>query len=71
MKATLFRGEDVSEETFEAILQLLQAITGMNQFVGNGGPIPLPNKSVMPWSDLFDMAQGLRTKHQMRINPKD
>ncbi len=65
MKAMLFRGGDVKEETFAAILQLLQAITGMNQFVGNGEPIPLPDRSVMPWSDLFDMAQELRVKHQI------
>ena len=65
MKATLFRGEDVREETFEATLQLLQAITGMNQFIGNGDPIPLPNKPVLSWSELFNIDQNLRIKNRI------
>ena len=63
MKATLFRGEDVNPETFEAVLQLLQAIPGMNVFVGQGDPLPLPDKRVLPWSDLFEICQMARNKN--------
>ncbi len=63
MKATLFRGEDVNQETFESVLQLLQAISGMNTFVGQGAPLPLPDKRVLPWKDLFDLCQTARMKN--------
>ena len=63
MKATLFRGEDVNTETFESVLQLLQAISGMNTFVGQGDPLPLPDKRVLPWKDLFDLCQTARMKN--------
>ncbi len=62
MKATLFRGEDVNPETFEAVLQLLQAIPGMNVFVGQGDPLPLPDKRVLAWQDLFELYQTARRK---------
>jgi len=65
MKATLFRGEDVNPETFDAVLQLLQAISGMNVFVGQGDPLPLPDKTVLPWSDLFELCQNARIRHQI------
>jgi hypothetical protein len=35
----------------------------MNQFVGNEEPIPLPNKPVLSWWDLFELGQMLRDKH--------
>jgi hypothetical protein len=60
MRATLFRGEDVQQDTFDATLRLLQAISGMNQFVGNGEPISLPDKHALPWSDLFSLCQTAR-----------
>ncbi len=65
MRATLFRGEDVQQETFDATLRLLQAISGMNQFVGNGEPIPLPDKHVLPWADLFEICQRQRELQQI------
>jgi hypothetical protein len=63
MKASLFRGEDVNTETFESVLQLLQAISGMNTFVGQGDPLPLPDKQVLLWSDLFEICQTARKKN--------
>jgi len=68
MKATLFRGEDVNPETFEAVLQLLQAIPGMNVFVGQGDPLPLPDKRVLPWSDLFEICQTARRKNEVEAD---
>ncbi len=68
MKATLFRGEDVSLETFEAALQLLQAIPGMNVFVGQGDPLPLPDKRVLPWSVLFELCQMARRKNEVEAD---
>ena len=63
MKASLFRGEDVSLETFESVLQLLQAISGMNTFVGQGEAIPLPTKRILAWSDLFSLCQKARIQN--------
>ncbi len=63
MKATLFRGDDLNQETFEAILQLLQAISGMNSFVGIEDLILLPDKRVLAWEDLFDLSQTARVKY--------
>jgi hypothetical protein len=68
MKATLFRGEDVNPETFEAVLQLLQAIPGMNVFVGQGDPLPLPDKRVLPWSFLFELCQTVRRKNEVEAD---
>lgn len=68
MKATLFRGEDVNPETFEAVLQLLKAITGMNVFVGQGEPLPLPDKRVLTWADLFDICQTAREKYEIAVD---
>lgn len=63
MKASLFRGEDISQESFESVLQLLQAISGMNTFVGQGDPLPLPDKRVLAWNDLFELCQKARSKY--------
>ncbi|WP_395767834.1 hypothetical protein [Aquirufa sp.] len=60
MKATLFRGEDVNHETFDRVHQLLQAIAGMNVFVGQGEPLPLPDKPILAWKDLFEICQSAR-----------
>lgn len=68
MKATLFRGEDVNPETFESILQLLQAISGMNTFVDLGDPLPLPDKRILPWQDLFALCQKARLQNDIEVD---
>jgi hypothetical protein len=68
MKATLFRGEDVNPETFEAVLQLLQAIPGMNVFVGQGDPLPLPDTRILLWQDLFELCQTARMKNEIEAD---
>lgn len=68
MKATIFRGEDVNPETFEAVLQLLKAITGMNVFVGQGDPLSLAEKRVLLWSDLFEICQTARMKNSVETD---
>lgn len=65
MKATLFRGEDVNEETFETVLQLLQAIVGMNSFVGHGEPLSLPKKPILAWRNLFDICETARLNNSI------
>jgi hypothetical protein len=66
MKATLFRGEDVNPETFEAVLQLLQAISGINVFIGMNDAIPLPEKRVLSWEDLFELSKTARVKNAVK-----
>ncbi len=65
MKATLFRGEDVSNETFESVIHLLQSVSGMCRFSGMDESIPLPEKPVLSWSELFDICKKLRINHSI------
>ena len=65
MKAVLLRGEDLNIETFESVIQLLQAVSGMCSFSGKGESIPLPEKPVLSWPDLFSICQKSRMEYSI------